>query len=69
MLHQAEALAQRLRTQKSDPASQVDLAFALLLSRSPNASEKNKLSEYASRHGLEAMCRLMFNLNEFAFVD
>ncbi|MEM7385591.1 MAG: DUF1553 domain-containing protein, partial [Verrucomicrobiota bacterium] len=51
---------------ESDP---VGAAFALALSRAPQAEERTRLEDYARRHGHAAMARLVFNLNEFSFID
>ena len=48
---------------------QIALAFRLALGRSPTAEEQTALAEYAAQHGLPQTCRVIFNLNEFAFVD
>jgi hypothetical protein len=43
--------------------------FWLALGRPPQASERDALESYIQEHGLENACRLIFNLNEFSFVD
>lgn len=48
---------------------QVERAFVQALSRPPTAAELPVLIDYAQQHGLANYCRLLFNLNEFAFVD
>ena len=37
--------------------------------REPTAGEVSDLAELAEQHGLEAVCRLLLNSNEFLFVD
>ena len=32
-------------------------------------AEKSELLAYAKQHGLENLCRLLYNLHEFVFVD
>ncbi len=44
-------------------------AFRLALAREPDRSELDSLAAYAKKHGLANACRLLFNTNEFAFVD
>lgn len=44
-------------------------AFRLALARPPTAAEREPLAAYAKEHGLANACRLIFNLNEFVFVD
>jgi hypothetical protein len=53
----------------SDPATQVASAFRLALGRAPDAAEAEVLVAMHAAHGLPAVCRALFNLNEFAFID
>ena len=48
---------------------QVDRAVRLILCRPPTEAESRDLSEYASKHGLANVCRLLLNSNEFLFVN
>ena len=67
---QARYFAQRLRREAGDDRSkQVDLAYRLALARAPKASETEAMVEFLRREPLEQMCRVIFNLNEFAYVD
>ena len=67
---QARYLAERLRREAgSDPARQVDLAYRLALARPAKSSEIATMMEFLRREPLEQMCRVIFNLNEFAYVD
>ena len=52
-----------------DERAQVDAAFRLAFGRAPTSSESSEAVDYAQRHGLAGLCRLIFNLNEFVFVD
>jgi hypothetical protein len=61
MLAQAKHLAERARN--------VNEAFELAIGRRPTADESKALQEYAKQHGLSNGCRVILNLNEFAFVD
>ena len=66
----ARHFAERVRTEVgADPGAQVERAMALAVQREPTAEERATLAPYAKSHGLEATCRLLFNLNEFVFVD
>jgi len=69
VVRQAEHLAVRLRAISSDPALQVAAGYRLALSRLPTDREAAALVEYIGQFGLEAGCRVIFNLNEFVFVD
>ena len=37
--------------------------------REPREEESRLLVDYAAQHGLANACRLIFNMNEFVFVD
>ena len=69
VLNQCEQMARRLEKSSGTTESRVDLAFDLILSRSPTAPERAELGDFARRHGLENLCRLLFNTNEFLFVN
>lgn len=69
MLKQAEYFAERLRTQAAAPEGQVDAAYRIALGRLPTAAERSALAAYIRKHGLANACRLLFNTNEFVFVD
>jgi hypothetical protein len=47
----------------------VEQAYYECLGRRPSAEEKETLTAYARKHGIANACRVLFNLNEFAFVD
>ena len=51
------------------PPAQIGQAFRLALGRPPSANEAEAMSGYVREHGLTNLCRLIFNLNEFNFVD
>jgi hypothetical protein len=39
------------------------------LGRAPTPEELETLADHVQRHGLPSASRLLFNLNEFVFVD
>jgi hypothetical protein len=69
MVRQAEYFADRVKALGTNPESQVEAAYRLALGRPPQAEECKVLLEYGRRHGLANACRLLFNLNEFVFID
>jgi uncharacterized protein DUF1553/uncharacterized protein DUF1549/F5/8 type C domain-containing protein len=69
MLRQSEYFANRLRSATTKPADQIATAYRLALGRSPTADESAALIAYAAQYGLPNACRLIFNLNEFSFID
>jgi len=69
LLTQAEALAERVKTEAPAPEDRIERAFRLALSRKPSLTEAGELMRYTERNGLPQMCRILLNLNEFSFVD
>ena len=53
----------------SDPRRQIQHAFQLAFQRPPRSTELRPLVRYAETYGLANACRLIVNLNEFAFID
>ncbi len=69
MLRMAEHFAGRVQKMGGDLPSRVSAAYRLALGREPMAEESRVLLDYARKHGLANMCRLILNTNEFSFVD
>ena len=69
MVAMAGDLAARLRREAADLPSQIDRAYLLALGRPAKLAEREALAEHAARFGLANACRVIFNLNEFVFVD
>ena len=65
VVRMSEHFAEKLRVEE-DP---VERAIELALSREVRPGELDALRAYTEKHGLAAACRIIFNLNEFAFVD
>jgi len=65
IVRMSEHLAERVRN-GPDPLS---AAFRFTLGRAPPAAERALLEPYLQKNGLENYCRLLFNSNEFLFVD
>jgi hypothetical protein len=53
----------------ADESVRIGAAVERTFARLATADETRLLTQYASRHGLAAACRLLFNSNEFIFVD
>jgi hypothetical protein len=66
---QSERLAERLTAMKPTLPGQIEAAYELALGRSPSRAEAKDLSDYAKKYGLSNLCRLVFNSNEFMFVN
>ena len=54
---------------ESSGASTMREAFFRAVGRQPTAAESADLTTFADKHNLANACRLLFNLNEFSFVD
>ena len=61
----ADRFAERVKSEDNVAGTAIKLA----LSRVATSEEQTALTTYAENHGIEAMCRLILNLNEFSFVD
>jgi mono/diheme cytochrome c family protein len=67
---QAAHFATRLRREAGDnPAARVTLAWRLALSREPSAPELEKMLTFLREESLEQLCRVVLNLNEFAYPE
>ncbi len=70
MVRQAEHLAFRLRELGGDDAgAQIRWMYRLSVGRDPTESEVRSVDAYRRAHGLENLCRIMLNSNEFLFID
>ena len=69
MLAQAEAMAGRVRKESRTLEDQVAEVVQIAFGRPPRASEIAELVDLGRRRGMLTVCRLMFNTNEFLFVD
>ncbi len=69
MIKQSREFAQRIASLDHDPARQVETAFVRALGRSPHPAERVAIIAYVEKHSLANACRLLFNTNEFLFID
>ena len=69
MLTMAKHLAARVEKDHITLETRVAAAFSLTLGRAATAKEAEGLVAYARVHGLANTCRVLFNLNEFVFLD
>ncbi len=69
ILTQAQHFAERVQQERPDLPDQVSRAHELALGRPPDARALAPLVDFARSHGLPALCRVLFNLNEFTFTD
>ncbi len=67
---QARSFARRVQREVGDDAeTQVARAFALALARQPCEAETARLVDLAADYGLEQVCRVLLNTNEFIFIE
>jgi hypothetical protein len=67
---QAAFFAERLRAEAGDDrGEQIARAFAIAFSRQASPAESKRLAALADDHGLEQVCRVIFNSSEFAFLQ
>jgi hypothetical protein len=74
ILEQADAMAERIemelpRELSDAVAPHVRLAYRRILGRDPTEAQRTASSAYVQQHGLSALCRFLFNTNEFVYVD
>jgi len=68
-VRQAEHLAARLEAEATSVEAQLQRAFELALGRPATVGELADFTAHARQHGLANCCRLLFNSNEFVFVN
>jgi len=69
VLHHAQKMAKRARTAESKIPDQIKQIVLWTWLRDPTPAELKSMSGLAEEHGLEAVCRLVLNTNEFLFVE
>jgi hypothetical protein len=69
MVRMSEHFAERVAKTSPDLREQLTAACLFAESRRPTDEELSTLVEVAQKHGLPDACRLIFNTNEFSFVD
>jgi hypothetical protein len=69
VLRQCEHFARRLEALTPGIQGRIQAAFELAYGRAATPQESAMLSDYARRHGLANLCRLIVNSNEFLFVN
>jgi hypothetical protein len=67
---QSERFAERVKKAAGDsPEAAVETGFKLAFGRAPSAAERDTALEYLKRNTLARLCLLLFNMNEFVYVD
>ena len=70
VLRMSEGFAVRIAREAGDGITgQVNLAHALAYGRKPDAEEKKLGASLVAGHGMAALCRVLFNSNEFVVIE
>ncbi len=69
VLHSSGHFAARLEKTGNTAEEEIRAAFAVCYQRPPTPEELSGFKALAAQHGLPAACRVLFNSNEFLFVD
>jgi hypothetical protein len=65
----SKALAERLTKEAASETERIDRAFRLVLGRSPSATETERAAKFLRGSPMSELCRALFNLNEFVYLD
>lgn len=70
MVRSAAAYADRVRREAGEsPDRQIDRAYQLAYGRPASDRERQLAAAFVAEHGLADLCLLIFNSNEFLYVD
>lgn len=70
MRSQADLFANRLKNEcPGDEMAQISRAFELCFFRKPTSAESQAAAKLIASSGLESLCLMLFNANEFFYVD
>jgi hypothetical protein len=65
----ADNLAERIAKDKPDRLQQIVAVYRQSLQRTPADAELARVEPFVAEHGLAAFVRILFNSNEFVFVE
>jgi hypothetical protein len=68
-LAMAQHFADRLANEGKGSGYQIKAGFELIAGRLPNPEEYELLVQYSEKHGMPNLCRTLFSLSEFSFID
>jgi mono/diheme cytochrome c family protein len=69
VLYHADALAARVAAEAPTLNDRIHRAVQLAWQRNPTEAEAREFAAFAAEHGLPTLCRVLFNSNEFLFID
>ena len=68
-IEQADAFGTRVQKEVGDDVTaQIHRVFELALNREPATDEMADIEPVVRMHGLQTLCRVLFNSNEFLFL-
>ncbi|MGB1926119.1 MAG: DUF1553 domain-containing protein, partial [Rubripirellula sp.] len=65
----AEKFQERLLKERDTLSEQVAWAFKVSMQRQSRKENHQVMLEYARQHGLNNLCRFLFNFSEFIYID
>ena len=66
----SDAFAERVKKEAGeDPSAQISRAWQLAVCRKPSDTERELSAKLLKDHGLPALCRGLFNCNEFIVLE
>ena len=68
-LAMSQHFANRLAHEGKGSGYQIKAGFELVAGRPPNPEEFQLLVQYEEKHGMANLCRALFSLSEFSFID
>jgi hypothetical protein len=68
-LAMSQHFAERLQRERATLPEQIERAMQLATGRGTTAVEQRQLENYVKEHGMENLCRILFNLSEFVYLD
>jgi len=68
-LHMANRFASRIEKESKTLRGRIRRAHQLTTGHPPSPKDMATLEEYAQKHGLQNLCRVLFNLSEFTYLD
>ena len=69
MVRMAEHFASHAESLSQDPSTQVDFVYRTAIGHRPTTDTSEALVSLAQEYGLANVCRVVFNMNSFVFID
>src|SRR5205085_2603827 len=69
VLRAAELTAQRVEREAKTSNDRITLAYQLILGRGPTSSERELSQQFLGHSPTHELCRALFNLNAFVYVE